>query len=545
MIKLMIRLGTVYLFVSIFLILASCSKDPLLDKMKSIQDIGDSNPRQALLMLDSLDVQVRSKSEYIKNKYDLLKIRLNDKAYITHRSDIVIKDIVKYFEEEGSLLEKQEVSYYAGSVYRDLSDTPRALEYFFKSLEYADKNPTPDSVMVCNTYSNLCYLYNKVQDYNNAEAMARKELEYSDKLRLDPVLSYIHVGDALSNLNKKKEAAGLYDSTFNYILSSQKIENYKADLYSLLGDFTSINDIKKATVCDSILRNLKRSTPTCSQCLAYADYYMHLNKPDSAIKYCNIIILRKEDNSNLIAKYDASRKLYKIYRYIGNKDSALYYAGIYVNLSDTLDLGKRQLLAATVNNAYQYHLDKKKEEKLNEENLFYQHLLLIVCVVIVVLLIMTIAVYIRIKRKQIRRVLSLSHEIEILTDKEQQLKDEIACKEQELFAQIEQNKSIIQQLHQSDFEDSAEDIFNTIKQCAVGKQSMTSDIWKRLYTTVDKLYPNFNELLLKELGTFTEQQKQVCYLMRIGLAKPDIQNVTNLSRVTVWRWTKKFDWAIK
>ena len=132
-----------------------------------------------------------------------------------------------------------------------------------------------------------------------------------------------------------------------------------------------------------------------------------------------------------------------------------------------------------------------------------------------------------------------------MTDKEQRLKEDIACKEQELSAQIEQNKSIIQQLHQSDFEDSAEDIFNTIKQCAVGKQNMTNDIWKRLYTTVDKLYPNFNELLLKELGTFTEQQKQVCYLMRIGLAKPDIQNVTNLSRVTVWRWTKKFEWAIK
>lgn len=257
------------------------------------------------------------------------------------------------------------------------------------------------------------------------------------------------------------------------------------------------------------------------------------------------MIMDSKEDSTGFCKYDASRKMYEIYRTLGNKDSAVHYAGIHINISNKMDLGKRQILAATVNNAYQYHLDKKKEEKLNEENLFYQHLLLIVCVVIVILLIMTIVVYIHIKRKQIRRVLSLSHEIELLTDKEQRLKEEIASKEQELSAQIEQNKSIIQQLHQSDFEDSAEDILNTIKQCAVGKQSMTNDIWKRLYKTVDKLYPNFNELLLKELGTFTEQQKQVCYLMRIGLAKPDIQNVTNLSRVTVWRWTKKFEWAIK
>jgi len=50
--------------------------------------------------------------------------------------------------------------------------------------------------------------------------------------------------------------------------------------------------------------------------------------------------------------------------------------------------------------------------------------------------------------------------------------------------------------------------------------------------------------LLKELGNFTEQQMQVCYLMRIGLAKPQIQNMTNLSRVTIWRWVKKYDWLM-
>lgn len=51
--------------------------------------------------------------------------------------------------------------------------------------------------------------------------------------------------------------------------------------------------------------------------------------------------------------------------------------------------------------------------------------------------------------------------------------------------------------------------------------------------------------LLRELGTFTEQQMQVCYLMRIGLSKPQIQNMTNLSRTTVWRWVNRYDWADK
>ena len=49
--------------------------------------------------------------------------------------------------------------------------------------------------------------------------------------------------------------------------------------------------------------------------------------------------------------------------------------------------------------------------------------------------------------------------------------------------------------------------------------------------------------MLQELGTFTEQQMQVCYLMRIGLSKTQIQNMTNLSRSTVWRWVNKCNWV--
>ncbi len=33
-------------------------------------------------------------------------------------------------------------------------------------------------------------------------------------------------------------------------------------------------------------------------------------------------------------------------------------------------------------------------------------------------------------------------------------------------------------------------------------------------------------------------------LMRAGLSKPQIQNMTNLSRVTIWRWVKKYDWVM-
>ena len=108
---------------------------------------------------------------------------------------------------------------------------------------------------------------------------------------------------------------------------------------------------------------------------------------------------------------------------------------------------------------------------------------------------------------------------------------------------MEQNKTFIKLLHQSELEGKAEDVIHDIRMSSTGRKNMGSADWKQLYQAVDELYPTFKDRLLKELGTFTEQQMQVCYLMRIGLSKPQIQNMTNLARVTIWRWVKKYDWV--
>ena len=109
---------------------------------------------------------------------------------------------------------------------------------------------------------------------------------------------------------------------------------------------------------------------------------------------------------------------------------------------------------------------------------------------------------------------------------------------------MDQNKTFIKLLHQSELDKKAEDVVFAIRQASTGRKNMKADDWKRLYQAVDELYPLFRDRLLKELGTFTEQQMQVCYLMRVGLSKPQIQNMTDLSRVTIWRWVKKYEWVL-
>ena len=75
-------------------LLFSCSDKRDLEDYETIRMIGDENPDKALVMLDSLEIEIREKSDYARHKYDLLRIRLNDKAFNMPSSDLMIKELI-------------------------------------------------------------------------------------------------------------------------------------------------------------------------------------------------------------------------------------------------------------------------------------------------------------------------------------------------------------------------------------------------------------------------------------------------------------------
>ena len=317
--------------------------------------------------------------------------------------------------------------------------------------------------------------------------------------------------------------------------------------------------------------------------MAFAQYYELCNREDSAIIYAKLLLNKGKDIYNM---YDASKLLYRIYDRMGDMKNANYYAGVYMQISDSLDFGKRQELAATVNNEFQYHLDQKKEQTLKDEKEKYKNTLIFVVMTTILLACVAYIFYVRRRNKHLKEVVSLSAELQRVSNDDQQLRKDIEQKEKELARskkslekssdelsnvkrelqrvntelsnydealkakekqlseKMDQNKTFIKLLHQSELEGKAEDVIYAIRQSSKGKKNMKSSDWKQLYQAVDKLYPLFKDRLLKELGNFTEQQMQVCYLMRIGLSKPQIQSMTELSRVTIWRWVKKYDWIL-
>lgn len=565
-------------------LLFSCSDKQALEDYGRIKKIGDEDPSHALAMLDSLEIEIREQNDYVRKKYDLLRIRLNDKAFNTANSDLMIKKLLEYFEEKGSLPEKQEVTYYAGSVYRDLQDAPRSMEYFLKSLEYAQNDGSDcDSLMMRNAYSNLNDLYYKVNNYDAAVKMAQAELEISKQMHKDVILPYLHLGTAYLAQEKQQEAEKAFDAVLDEIIRSKDVSSHQSNLLYLLNDYSCMELLPKARKCFSMIETDPLEEFSDFPCMAFAQYYNLCGKTDSAIVYCNLVLDKGTDIYN---QYDASRLLHRIYNRRGDVQNANQYAAVYMALSDSLDFGKRQELAATVNNQFQYHLDQQKEQSLKDEKERYKNTLIIVALAAILLASIGYMLYVRRRSKHLKEVLNLSTELQQVSSDEKQLRRDVEQKEknleelraslekttdelsdvknelervnaelseyeealkereQQLSEKMDQNKTVIQMLHQSELEGKAEDVIYAIRQSSAGKKNMTSTDWKQLYHAVDELYPSFKERLLAKLGNFTEQQMQVCYLMRIGLSKPQIQNMTNLSRVTVWRWVKKYDWVL-
>lgn len=413
--------------------------------------------------------------------------------------------------------------------------------------------------------------------------MANNELKICQQLKADCLLPYFHLGSAYLALDSSRQAKDAFNMGYELIKKSKNFSDFQDYLVYLLCDYSELEDKEKAKECFSLIKMDPLVDYSAFACMTFALYYECLGKNDSARIYCKRIL---DDGTDLNNMYDAAKLLYRNSKKAGDKEAASRYADVYMHLSDSLDFGKRQELAATVNNQYKYHLDQNKEQKLKDEKEKYKNTIFIISVVAILLFSISYILYIKRRNKHLQEIITLSAELQRFSDTDTKLRESIKKKEQELeqtknsleksaeeldhvkreflrvnkelsdystalkekehqlAEKIEQNRTFIQLLHQSDLESKSEDVIEAVKKSSAGKREMNTEEWKRLYKAVDELYPLFRNRLVKTLGTFNEKQMQVCYLMRAGLTKLQIKNITDLSRVTIWRWVKKYNWVM-
>lgn len=566
-----------------------------LKKMEEIKHLGDSNPRMALSSYDSLKKDIMKAPTYVRNKYALLGVRLRDKADIMYTSDYCIIPLIPYFEKNGTNRERQEVYYYAGSVYRDLQDTPRSLEYFLKSASCAE-NGKVDSVMLRNCYSQLYIQYMRTQDFKNALHAGEKECEIAKSIGQLDDLSLNHQFNAYMQMTNYKKLSPLAYEILKNECELPASQRDAGALTDLLYAFCAVNDKQNADRCYAMISSLKRNYIKKSTMDFYLGRYFELVGPtDSCIFYYQ----RALKQGSLTCQYDASQRLFFLYDRLGNMEQAYEYASKHVDISRELDLGKRQEMAATVNNQHQYYRNKGEEERIKKENEKKNTWLWGLSLGALALISLIYASYIhknfqfkkrlqkisdtlggstgdrKKKKKETQMLKQIQKDAETVKKRQEEMERELEKAQsdarlqkelrekqarekerlekdmeqtrknaeetlQEAQKLIEHNTNLLRMTRLTELTKSEKDIAETIRKASLGKQTLTAKQWDELYSFIDQQCPEFASHLSANFGTLGEIQARTCYLLKLGLTTTEICNLMEgCSRSTIWRWKKR------
>ncbi|MDL2299895.1 tetratricopeptide repeat protein, partial [Bacteroides sp. OttesenSCG-928-E20] len=192
--------------------------DPVLLSADSLMECcADS----ALALLEGIEYpQEMKRSE--RALYGLLLTKARDKCLVEHTSDSIMKLVVAYYQQHGNTYQKMESLYYLASVYRDLGDAPRALDYFGRAAD-ASKDQTEYRLLgliysqmgTLFFYQNLheegvkAYLPDSARDYY-LKALNDGNLYIKEGVkRVESLYSYSHVASEnnrllLANNHKKR-----------------------------------------------------------------------------------------------------------------------------------------------------------------------------------------------------------------------------------------------------------------------------------------------------------------------------------------------------
>ena len=253
-----------------------------------------------------------------------------------------------YFDRHGTPNERMRAHYLLGCAYRDMGDAPRALESYHDAADRADTTSRDcDYGLLMRVHAQTA----NILTLQYLPLQALEEFDYAGHLALI-------ANDSLSYLSLMSNKANCYYELGNADSIIAHGENL-FKLYCTLGDSTSaayaITPYLNIVIEKGNWKEVGKWLPYTSRYLDparteanamfdyyWACFYMHNEEKDSALLYLHRML---EKNSNLNHQIIAYQSLAKLYKQIGNKDSALLYEDLYcaANDSSMKDMATEQL----------------------------------------------------------------------------------------------------------------------------------------------------------------------------------------------------------
>lgn len=545
----------------IIMLLASCAGnrkyDDLMQRADSIMNVNDDSAKVAIRMLDGVKSQLPEFSQSQKMRYELLRHKAMNKAYISFTSDSIMKEVVDYYDRHGSANERMLANYVLGCVYRDMHEAPMALEYYNKATEQADTTAADcDYGTLYRVYSQMGFLFSKQYLlYQELNAFDKAEkYAYLAKDTFNAIVNYQNQGEVYDFLGKK-------DSVIAINLLAAKLFKKHGNDYAAAIAFgcnynyyiekkDSINAKKAFEAYNSTGYEGNSNYEDAKAYVLYqkGTYYLFVNKQDSA--YDNLSLSFKMCKSYSI-KAATTKALAQYYAKVNQPAMAMKYALQSSEYNDSDLIGARKTQLQQVQAMYDYSRNQeiaKNAEQKAERSTRMNYMIVLSCLMLFLLLSYIYRKQITIKKKKIA-VSKLLYEDSLL--KLKRLQDErailVAENDNKLAQVIMEKENTISKLKAeithiqeryslssvSDADLILKDssIYKKIKFIEVHpKEKMCEEDWKVLADTIEEVVPNFIPVLKNKLN---DKDYQICLLVRLGFSTSLVARLLGLSDAAI------------
>lgn len=464
--------------------------------------LANVNPDSSIALLESLEKRMASEPEAIKMYYELLRIKAADKAYIPHKTDSLIIPIVDYYEKTGDQDRLSEAYYYAGRIYRDLGDAPRAISYFLKSKETDSKKINPA------IYAQIGEIYFDQSLYPEALQM------YGEAYKLDSIAN-----DTVGMILDLRDIAFAHrmqhhaEITLKTLLQAEHLALLSDDkemislVSSQLAGFYSRNGEE-----DEALKQIEKTLPDAGGADMFSIYDTYANillkrgEMDEARAYFEQMLL----SDDLQIQVDAYSGLTQLAGIEHRAKDALRYFNKYRLLSDSLNKVTAAESVNRMNALYNYQQYKQEAADLKIQNQRKQMLLVgLLCASIVLLTI--IMAYFSIRRLQMKHRLEKVQGL-LREHLEKEVKEE----------ELAQKENAI--MHSQ--------VAKRLQMCIEDDKPMTEADVSDIESLFDEVIPSFLPLL-RQLADMSPLEYQVCLLLRMNISPIHIASLVLRHKSTI------------
>lgn len=502
----------IIIFFTFILFLSACDKTVGTPAdIAYIDSLANMDPERATQLINR-----REKDEHLdeasKRRLQLIKYKVEDKCYIVHENDKVIRELHQYFEQHGGTYERLQCLYYMGSTYRDMGDYTSSIVWYSKAAQFAETNPLSrnDSIILSFVYSQISDLFYKINNGKEALQSQLKSMEVQRKLGIDNYYTYEDVARTADGANDTSMASKFYRKALTDMVNEGVAEERLNLLGEQLGFYASHNMKQQADFVYSLIRDSKQHPVPPNAYASIAIYFNSKQKADSALKY-SIIAFECEDRNS--AKRELAQNIAKLSALLGDRQKAYHYSMLSMDLSDSVQKemdAQNVLIAKTqrVIKELQEARDIKKESaQRRKTNLLIGSVGILLVIAIISLLLIF----------NYRRKLRIQMKLEqIESEKEKISTDHIS-----LLEKVQADRRLRAR--------SAKDV-SSVKSILANladnpKDKLQPDMWEVVFDAVDTTYPDLRQRLLTYNQDLENKDLILLYLMKLEFKQADVARI--------------------